>query len=78
MSKRVAGERFVPCSPRHRHCSRAHSALVEAYCDERRRQEGYRDEITLGYAGDERRWTDSGGRLITFKEWLIFNRTNKE
>ena len=35
-----------------------------------------RDEITLGYAGDERLWSDRGGRLITFKDWLIANRGN--
>ena len=35
-----------------------------------------RDEITMGYASDERLWSDRGGQLIVFKDWLIANRGN--
>ena len=67
---------FTPCSEKHKSCSPAHAALVWGYRAERARQEQARDKITNGHAGDERHWRATGGKLITFKDWLKANKGN--
>jgi hypothetical protein len=62
---------FVPCSAKHKHCTKAHSELVWGYRVERRRQELDLEAITGGYAADKADYLARGGRpLITFKQWL--------
>lgn len=73
------------CSPRHRRwCSRAHSALVSEYRDQRDAREALRESGALaptstpGAAGSavafyqlEREEFDRLVPAVTFKEWLI-------
>jgi hypothetical protein len=61
---------FTPCSPRHRSCSPAHSALVEDYRSERHRQEIALEAITGGHIADKQHWEAKGGKLIDFADWL--------
>src|SRR6201995_4086174 len=65
---------FVPCSPRHHHCSPAHAALVRGYREERERQETA-NEMILTNKAERELWKANGGSLITFKTWLIENKT---
>lgn len=65
---------FVACSSRHRHCSPAHSRLVNDYRLERERQEMALEAVTGGYSGDHRFWRATGGHLIDFHEWLKYNK----
>ena len=67
----TVGREFVPCSPKHKSCSPAHAELVRGYREERQRQEAELEDITNGYDGELERWRENGGKLITFKEWLI-------
>jgi hypothetical protein len=64
---------FVPCSPRHHHCSPAHAALVRGYREERERQETA-NETVLTARGEREFWKANGGKLITFKTWLKANK----
>lgn len=73
VERAVASGDFVPCSPRHRHCSRSHAALVHEYRWERDAQLTSRDECTGGYPGDIKLWKENGNKIITFREWLIAN-----
>lgn len=61
---------FVPCSPRHLHCSPAHAEFVRNYRIERHRQEVmYETELTG--RGENEHWRANGGCIVTFKSWLI-------
>jgi hypothetical protein len=64
---------FVPCSPRHHHCSPAHAALVAGYRLARYDEE-IRHEAILSNPGDKKIWKENGGKLINFKDWLIGNK----
>ena len=65
---------FVPCSPKHKHCSPAHAPLVAGYRAERQRQELLLEAETNGYEGDIKLWKANGNKLINFKTWLIAHR----
>jgi hypothetical protein len=66
---------FVPCSPKHKACSRFHADMVREYQRERERQETALDEATGAHAGDVRDWKSRGGQLITFGQWLRGHRS---
>lgn len=71
---------FVPCSPRHLHCSPAHAEFVRAYREERERQWEIR-EAYLGMFnrdGQMQMWKENGGHLITFKDALKAQEASRE
>jgi hypothetical protein len=68
---------FVPCSPKHKHCSPAHAQLVRGYREERERQYLQMESDTNGYEGEKELWQDNGGTLINFKTWLTSNAHRK-
>lgn len=75
-TKQMSG--FLPCSPKHKSCSRSHSNLVWAYRAERERQQLKMDEITLGYETDQKIYIENFGNLIDFRCWLqMSKRTEK-
>ncbi|AZS12597.1 hypothetical protein HWB99_gp061 [Mycobacterium phage DrLupo] len=61
---------FVPCSPRHLHCSPAHAEFVRNYRIERHRQEVEHEHI-LSNPQERAIWRENGGEIVTFKSWLI-------
>lgn len=65
---------FVPCSPRHHHCSPAHASLVAGYRAERERQLVLFEAETGNYKGDIKWHKENGHELITFKKWLKSNK----
>lgn len=69
----------MPCRPRMRGCavSCGHRRLVEAYKDERIRQEDIAEAVSLGYDTELAEYLESNP-LITFKEWLIGHRQPQE
>lgn len=69
---------FVACSPKHKSCSAAHSALVQGYRDERHRQEVQLEGWTGGYVGDVIQWMAKGGKLIDFRDWLKAHRRDHD
>lgn len=63
---------FVPCSPRHLHCSPAHAEFVRNYRIERHRQEvEYEAQLDPRNKGEYQHWRENGGTIVTFKSWLI-------
>src|SRR4051812_26338642 len=78
MSKRKwAPGSFVPCSPKHHHCSPAHAALVAGYRLARHDEE-IRHEATLTNPGDLKLAKENGFKLITFKDWLIAHKGEQD
>lgn len=69
---------FVPCSPKHKHCSPAHTQLVAGYREERARQEILLENETGNYAGDLKWHKENGKTIITFKTWLKSNKKTEE
>lgn len=66
---------FVPCSRKHgKFCSPAHAQLVAGYRDERTRQELLFENETGHHKGDMKIWRENN-TMITFKTWLISNKT---
>lgn len=66
---------FLPCSAKHKGCTKAHSDLVWSYRAERRRQELKLEAITGGYKADRELYFAQGGApLITFKAWITSSR----
>ncbi|AAN02114.1 gp60 [Mycobacterium phage Barnyard] len=61
---------FVPCSPRHLHCSPAHAEFVRNYRLERHRQEVL-FEVQMNNDAEREHWRENGGEIVTFKSWLI-------
>lgn len=68
----------MPCSLRHKQCSRWHSELVESYRVERHRQEVEFEGLTGGYAGDQEHARAKGHSLITFGDWLKAHATSHD
>lgn len=69
---------FVPCSAKHKGCTKAHSELVWGFRAERRRQELELEAITKGHKADEvDHFARGGKKLITFKQWLIAHKRVK-
>lgn len=70
MKRKWAVGSFVPCSPRHHHCSPSHAAMVRGYREERERQETQAEPYLCNGEGELKRWKENGNTLITFKTWL--------
>lgn len=66
---------FVPCSPRHLHCSPAHAELVRGYREERERQETANEYLHAN--GERKFWKANGGKMIDFKMWLKSHKGSK-
>lgn len=69
---------FVPCSPRHHHCSPSHAEFVRNYRLERHRQWLEFENETALHPGDIRTWKENGGHLITMKDAMEAQTSRKE
>jgi len=62
---------FVPCSRKHKSCSKFHASMVREYRAEREREETALEGETGNYPGDIEHRKAKGGTMIDFRTWLV-------